>query len=140
MAREHAALGAHAVHECAYHRLGDEVPPCGAGPDQPRLDGDGVGPAEGAGVGEGGRARLDRAFGGDDARPGAPAGEARHQGSPHFVAAQFKGYTSRHLRQEFPVLVRLIPSPWTRSYFIATVGQADADTVQAYIQAQRRRP
>lgn len=66
--------------------------------------------------------------------------QADNVAPPHYIAAQFKGYTSRVLRDEFPVLVRLLPSLWTRSYFIATAGDVSAKTIQAYVESQRTRP
>lgn len=60
--------------------------------------------------------------------------------APHHVASQLKGYTSRHLRDEFPVLVSKLPTLWTRSYFIATAGDVSAATISAYIASQRSRP
>lgn len=34
-----------------------------------------------------------------------------------------KGRTSRYLRSEFPSLKRRLPTLWTNSYFVATVGE-----------------
>ena len=42
--------------------------------------------------------------------------------SPAFVASQFKGSTSRALRQEFPHLRSRLPTLWSRSYFAAIGG------------------
>src|ERR687886_706831 len=38
-----------------------------------------------------------------------------------YLVNQFKGYTSRMLRQEFPHLRSRLPSLWTRSYYAGTV-------------------
>jgi len=38
------------------------------------------------------------------------------------IAAQLKGYTSRILRQEFRYLRSQLPSLWSRSYYIGSVG------------------
>lgn len=47
--------------------------------------------------------------------------------SASYVANQFKGFTSRVLREEFPHLKSRMPTLWPSSCFIASVG---ADTVQ----------
>jgi putative transposase len=60
--------------------------------------------------------------------------------SPSYVANQFKGFTSHHLRAEFPHLRSQLPTLWSRSYFVATVGAVSADTVQRYIETQYERP
>lgn len=57
--------------------------------------------------------------------------------APHFLANQLKGYTSKVLRQEFPVLRSRAPSLWTRSYFVATAGEVSAATIERYIADQR---
>lgn len=48
-----------------------------------------------------------------------------------------KGRTSRYLRREFPSLKRRIPTLWTNSYFVATVGGAPLAIVKQYIENQR---
>jgi len=58
--------------------------------------------------------------------------------APHRLANQFKGYTSRMLRQKYPELRSRLPSMWTRSYYIGSIGQVSEKTVKAYIEAQRR--
>jgi putative transposase len=60
--------------------------------------------------------------------------------SPSFVAHQFKGTTSRLLRAEFPHLRSRLPTLWSRSYFVASVGAVSAATVQRYIDTQYERP
>jgi putative transposase len=62
------------------------------------------------------------------------------QDSPAHVANQFKGYTSRVLRGEFPHLRSRLPTLWSKSYFAATVGAVSAATVQRYIDTQYERP
>lgn len=47
-----------------------------------------------------------------------------------------KGRTSRYLRSEFPSLKRRLPTLWTNSYFVATVG-APLSIVKQYVQNQR---
>lgn len=48
-----------------------------------------------------------------------------------------KGYTSRVLRKEFKDLRTKIPTLWTNSYFVSTVGGAKLETVKEYIQMQK---
>ena len=57
---------------------------------------------------------------------------------PQYLANQFKGYTSRVLREEFPGLKRRLPSLWSRSYFVGSAGHVSADTIQNYIEQQKR--
>lgn len=56
--------------------------------------------------------------------------------APAHIAAQFKGYTSRVLREEFPHLRRM-PSLWSRSYYIGSVGRVSEATVRKYIAEQK---
>jgi putative transposase len=60
--------------------------------------------------------------------------------SPARVAHQFKGYTSRVLRSEFPHLRSRLPTLWSRSYFVATVGRPSETTIRRYIDEQSTRP
>ena len=53
----------------------------------------------------------------------------------HFLQ-RLKGRSSRRLRQEFPSLQRL-PTLWTRSWFVATVGGAPLAVVQRYVEQQK---
>mgnify|MGYP002813925408 CR=1 FL=1 len=57
--------------------------------------------------------------------------------SPHFIVQQLKGYTSRILRQEFPQLKTRVPTLWTRSYYIESVGHISESTVKKYIEDQK---
>ena len=57
--------------------------------------------------------------------------------APHFIVGQLKGYTSRILRQEFPWLVSRLPSLWTRSYYIESIGHIWEDVIRKYIDDQR---
>ncbi|MBU0495096.1 MAG: IS200/IS605 family transposase [Chloroflexi bacterium] len=50
---------------------------------------------------------------------------------------KIKGYTSRVLRQEFPHLKSRLPSLWTRSRFISTVGAVTLEVVKRYIEDQK---
>lgn len=57
----------------------------------------------------------------------------------HKAVKHLKGYTSRILRQEFPSLTRRLPSLWTNSYFVTTVGAVQLDVVKKYIEEQKGR-
>jgi len=59
--------------------------------------------------------------------------------APAKIAAQLKGYTSRILRQEFRFLRSQLPSLWSRSYFIGSVGRVSEATVRRYIAEQKTR-
>lgn len=60
--------------------------------------------------------------------------------SASYVANQFKGFTSRVLREEFPHLRSKLPTLWSSSYFAASVGAVSAETVRTYIDTQWERP
>lgn len=53
------------------------------------------------------------------------------------IVGKIKGYTSHELRAEFPWLKKRLPTLWTRSKFISTVGAVTLDVVQAYIEDQK---
>ncbi len=55
----------------------------------------------------------------------------------HKAVKSFKGYTSRILRQEFPHLKTKMPTLWTNSYFVSTVGGAPLEAVKQYIENQK---
>lgn len=59
--------------------------------------------------------------------------------APQHLANQFKGYSSRVLRQEFSFLRTRLPSLWSRSYYCGTAGAVSAATIQKYIEAQKGR-
>lgn len=50
-----------------------------------------------------------------------------------------KGRSSRVLRQEYPALKSRLPTLWTNSYFVATVGGAPLDVVKTYVENQKNR-
>jgi putative transposase len=58
--------------------------------------------------------------------------------APQYLANQFKGYTSRVLRDEFPGLKSRLPSLWSRSYYVGSAGLVSAETIQKYIEQQKR--
>jgi putative transposase len=55
----------------------------------------------------------------------------------HKVIKTIKGKTSRILRTEFPVLKTKLPTLWTNSYFISTVGGAPLAVIKQYIENQK---
>jgi putative transposase len=55
--------------------------------------------------------------------------------APTHLAAQFKGYTSRVLRSEFPHLRSRLPTLWSRSYYVGSVGHVSAATVRRYVES-----
>jgi putative transposase len=55
----------------------------------------------------------------------------------HRAVKKIKGRTSRILRQEFPILVRRLPTLWTNSYFVSTVGGAPLAVIKQYIENQK---
>ena len=57
--------------------------------------------------------------------------------SPHFIVQQLKGYTSRTLRQEFPTLRSRLPTLWTRSYYVESVGHISESVIRKYIEDQK---
>jgi putative transposase len=59
--------------------------------------------------------------------------------APAKLAAQFKGYTSRLLRQEFRHLRSQLPSLWSRSYYIDSVGHVSEATVRRDSKSQKGR-
>lgn len=57
----------------------------------------------------------------------------------HKLVKRLKGRSSRLLRQEFPWLKSRLPTLWTNSYFVATVGGAPLAVVKQYIENQKGR-
>lgn len=55
----------------------------------------------------------------------------------HKAVKRLKGYSSRILREEFPWLRSRIPSLWTNSYFVSTVGGAPLSVIKQYIEDQK---
>lgn len=56
----------------------------------------------------------------------------------HRVVKRLKGKSSRLLRQEFPSLKSRLPTLWTNSYFVSSVGGASLETVKQYIENQQK--
>ena len=57
----------------------------------------------------------------------------------HKLVKQIKGRSSHHLREEFPDLKSKMPSMWTNSYFVSTVGGVTLEVVKKYVENQKMR-
>ncbi len=55
----------------------------------------------------------------------------------HRLVRLMKGRSSRLLRQEFPKLTTRMPTLWTNSYFVSTVGGAPLSIIKQYIENQK---
>lgn len=56
----------------------------------------------------------------------------------HRLVRLLKGRSSRLLRQEYPALKSRLPTLWTNSYFVSTVGGAPLEVIKQYIEGQKR--
>jgi putative transposase len=61
--------------------------------------------------------------------------------SPAYIVNYLKGKSARRILQRFPGLKARIDRGklWSRSYFVATVGNVKADVVKEYVEEQWRR-
>ena len=57
----------------------------------------------------------------------------------HKLVKAIKGRSSRVLGEEFPWLKSRLPSLWTNSYFVATVGGAPLSVIKRYVESQKDR-
>jgi putative transposase len=57
----------------------------------------------------------------------------------HRLVKAIKRRSSRLLRAEFPWLRSRLPSLWTNSYFVATVGGAPGSMIKRYVDSQKGR-
>src|ERR1700737_3540700 len=57
----------------------------------------------------------------------------------HKMVKAIKGRSSRVLREEFPWLKSKLPSLWTNSYFVVTVGGAPLSVIKRYVETQKDR-
>jgi putative transposase len=55
----------------------------------------------------------------------------------HRLVKLLKGHSSHALREEFPALKRRLPSLWTNSYFVATVGGVTREALKRYVESQK---
>src|SRR6266496_955374 len=61
----------------------------------------------------------------------------RNTGGVFRIVNNIKGYTSHQLRQEFPELKSRLPTLWTESKFISSVGSVTLKVVKKYIEEQK---
>lgn len=55
----------------------------------------------------------------------------------HRLVKRLKGRSSRLLREEFAWLKSRLPTLWTNSYFVSTVGGAPLEAIKQYIENQK---
>lgn len=55
----------------------------------------------------------------------------------HKLIKSIKGRTSRELRNQYPFLKTKLPTLWTNSYFVSTVGGAPLSVIKQYIENQK---
>ena len=55
------------------------------------------------------------------------------------IVNRLEGASSRILRQEFPHLCSRLPTLWSRSYYVGSVGHVSEATVKKYIEKQKGR-
>lgn len=55
----------------------------------------------------------------------------------HKTVKQIKGSSSKILRTEFPFLKTRLPTLWSNSYFVSTVGGAPLSAIKQYIENQK---
>lgn len=55
----------------------------------------------------------------------------------HKAIKTIKGTSSRLLRNEFKYLTTKLPTLWTNSYFVSTVGGAPLEEIKKYIENQK---
>lgn len=56
----------------------------------------------------------------------------------HWIVQQLKGYTSRIMRKELSIVRSRVPSLWTRSYYVETIGHISEKTILKYIEEQKK--
>jgi len=55
----------------------------------------------------------------------------------HLLVKRLKGRSSRLLRKEFSFLRSRLPTLWTNSYFVSTIGGAPLQVIKQYIESQK---
>ena len=55
----------------------------------------------------------------------------------HKAVKRIKGYSSKVLRSEFPWIRSRLPTLWSNSYFVSTVGGAPLSVIKQYIENQK---
>ena len=64
--------------------------------------------------------------------------EVEPQFGVHKAVKRIKGNSSKVLRSEFSWLKSRIPTLWTNSYFVSTVGGAPLSVIKQYIENQKK--
>lgn len=54
------------------------------------------------------------------------------------IVSQLKGYTSFILRSEFETIRKRLPSLWTRSFYVETIGHISESVIKKYIDDQKK--
>ena len=65
--------------------------------------------------------------------------EADPQFGIHRLIKLMKGRSSRLLREEFSWVKSRLPTLWTNSYFVSTIGGAPLEVVKQYIEQQKHK-
>jgi putative transposase len=55
----------------------------------------------------------------------------------HKLIKRIKGRSSRFIRSEFPNIRSRLPTLWTNSYFVSTIGGAPMEIVKQYVENQK---
>lgn len=55
----------------------------------------------------------------------------------HYIVQQLKGFTSHELRGKYEHLRKKLPTLWSRSYYVGTIGYASDTVVKNYIAHQK---
>ena len=64
--------------------------------------------------------------------------EVNPQFGIHKLVKHLKGLSSRLLRKEFAWLRSRLPTLWTNSYFVSTVGGAPLEVIKQYVERQKQ--
>ena len=57
----------------------------------------------------------------------------------HKLVKQLKGRSSRYLRKEYEWMRTRLPTLWTNSYFVSTVGGAPLAAIKQYVEQQKNK-
>lgn len=63
--------------------------------------------------------------------------QADPQFGVHKAVKKMKGSSFKILREEFPFLKTKLPTLWTNSYFISTIGGVSLSAIKQYIENQK---
>ena len=53
------------------------------------------------------------------------------------IIGKIKAYTSHVLREKFPELKSRLPTLWTRSYFVSSVGNVSLKEIETFVEEQK---